>query len=255
MLLMFPSSLTLVAGLAIALAAGVVRGFAGFGFSALCVAGLSLFVSPSGLVPAVLALEILASASLLRGSMRDADRRWLIWLFAGGLLFTPIGMVALALVPPDLARLLVGLALLITAIVLRAGLASTLSSSTAWPATAGVAAGLLNGLAASGGVAAAMIMTATGMKAATLRATMIAYLLVAGCYALICAAVVSGASGVSLLGRETLNWMLLLGPAMFAGIWIGRRSFGGADPAAYRRFVLNLLIVISALTVARALWL
>ena len=40
----------LAASLGIVLAAGVVRGFAGFGCSALCVAGMSLLVSPARVV-------------------------------------------------------------------------------------------------------------------------------------------------------------------------------------------------------------
>ena len=74
------------------------------------------------------------------------------------------------------------------------------------------------------------------------------------CWAIATAALLGGAGTTNLLTLDTLRWVLILGPAMFAGIWIGRLSFGTADPAGYRRFVLNLLIVISALTVARAGW-
>ena len=63
----------LIASLLIVAAAGVVRGFAGFGFSALSVAGLSLMVSPARVVPAIFMLEILASLSLLRSAWRDID--------------------------------------------------------------------------------------------------------------------------------------------------------------------------------------
>lgn len=254
MLALFPSMSVVVVGLVIALGAGVVRGFSGFGFSALCVAGLSVFVAPSVLVPAVLTLEVLASLSLLRESVGAIDRRWLAWFIGGSVVFTPIGILLLATVPQHPLTLLVGLALLLTAAGLRAGLAATLAPSAGVQATAGISAGLLNGLAASGGVAAAMLMTAAGVKPATLRATMIVYLLFAGIYAIATAAIVGGAGANQLLTMETVNWILLLGPAMFAGIWIGRRWFGGANPARYRNIVLNLLIMISALTVSRALW-
>ncbi|RYF80996.1 MAG: sulfite exporter TauE/SafE family protein, partial [Comamonadaceae bacterium] len=59
--------LLLAYSLCVVFAAGVVRGFAGFGFSAIAVAGLSLIVSPAQVVPAIFALEILASLSQLRG--------------------------------------------------------------------------------------------------------------------------------------------------------------------------------------------
>ena len=56
----------LLAALLIVLAAGMVRGFAGFGFSALCVAGLSLFAPPAQVVPPIFVLEVLASAVAAR---------------------------------------------------------------------------------------------------------------------------------------------------------------------------------------------
>ena len=59
--------------LCVVFAAGIVRGFAGFGFSAITVAGMSLVVSPALVVPAIFMLEVLASLSQLRGIARDID--------------------------------------------------------------------------------------------------------------------------------------------------------------------------------------
>ena len=55
--------LLLAFSLCVVFAAGLVRGFAGFGFSAVTVAGMSLVVSPALVVPALFMLEILASLS------------------------------------------------------------------------------------------------------------------------------------------------------------------------------------------------
>ena len=245
----------LALGVLVALAAGVVRGFAGFGFSALTVAGLSLFVAPSQIVAAVLALEVLASVSLIRAASRDADAAWLRWLLIGNALCIPIGIALLVVLPETLVRLLVGSALFVSAALLRLAGERSFAPGLRLRIGAGVASGLLNGIAASGGVAAALLMTAARVPAAALRGTMITMLLYAGAYALLCAGIASqagGAGGKSLLGPETLRWALLLGPAMFVGIWIGRRSFSVVDPKRYRVFVLNLLMVISALGAARA---
>ena len=67
----------IVASLLVVFAAGIVRGFSGFGFSALCVAGLSLFATPAQVVPPIFMLEVLASISLLRGALKDVDWPWL----------------------------------------------------------------------------------------------------------------------------------------------------------------------------------
>ena len=237
----------------VALGAGVVRGFAGFGFSALTVAGVSLFVAPSRIVPAVLALEVLASISLIRTASREADRGWLRWLLIGNAVCIPIGIALLVLLPETLVRLLVGSALFASAVLLRLAGERSFAPTRGLRVGAGVACGLLNGIAASGGVAAALLMTAARVPAAALRGTMITMLLYAGAYALVCAGLApQGAAGKNLIGLDTLRWMLLLGPAMFVGIAVGQRSFSVVDPKRYRVFVLNLLMTISALGMLRA---
>jgi len=231
-----------------------VRGFSGFGYAALTVAGLSLFVSPATVVPAVLGLEVLASLSMMRGAWRDADRGWLRWLLWGNLVCIPIGIAALALLPQPQLRLLVGLALLVAALLVRAAGTRTMATTPRLQLGAGVASGLLSGVAASGGIAAAMLMAAARLSPVALRATMVSFLFFTGAYALAWAAIASAATGAPtrLVGIDTLRWALLLAPGMLAGIWIGHRSFGAVDRARYRRVVLNLLIVIAALGTLRA---
>lgn len=244
----------LAAASVVSLGAGLVRGFSGFGYSALTVAGLSIFVAPSTIVPAVLSLEVLASISMWHAATADADRAWLRWLLPCNLLCVPMGVALLAVLPEDWLRLAVAATLLISALTLWRLSEHTLKSTPALRMAGGVASGLLNGVAASGGVAAAMLMAATRAPAATLRATMVSFLLFAGIYTLACAAWVPlGTSrGSSLLSADTVRWGLLLAPSMLAGIWLGRRSFHSAAPARYRRFVLQLLIVISTLGALRA---
>jgi hypothetical protein len=78
---------------------------------------------------------------------------------------------------------------------------------------------------------------------------MITFLLYMSVYAMVWAALLSqaGRAQTALLGADTLRWVLVLAPAMFLGIRLGRQAFGGADPTRYRRFVLDLLIVVSGL--------
>ena len=243
---------TLLAGLLVSLGAGVVRGFAGFGYSALTVAGLSLFVAPATIVPAVLSLEVLASLSMWRSALREADRSWLGWLLAGNLVFIPVGIGLLAWLPPTELRLVVGLTLLVAAVLMRLAGSRRFAPTRRLQAGAGLASGLLNGMTASGGVAAAMLLTAAGVPAAALRATMVSMLFFAGLYALLCAALMPHGQGTGLLTMDTLRWGLLLAPTMLAGIGIGRRAFAHIDVGGFRRHVLTLLIVIAALGTLRA---
>jgi len=240
--------------LCVVFAAGVVRGFAGFGFSAVTVAGLSLVVSPALVVPAIFMLEILASLSQLRGIARDVDLPWLGWLMLGNLLFIPLGVALLAWLPETPLRLLIGALLMAAALLLRAGTRATLVPTRAVRFAAGLVSGFINGVAAIGGIAIAVLLSTTAMAPAALRATMIALLLFSDVVSLASAALMPAAAHASghLLGAGTLKWALWLAPAMLAGIWWGQRSFKGVSPAQFRRHVLNLLVALAAVSVARS---
>lgn len=244
----------LTAAIGVVFAAGIVRGFAGFGFSALCVAGLSLFMSPAQVVPPVFALEVLASLSLLRGALRHADWRWLGWLVLGNALCIPLGVALLAHVNETPLRLLIGGLLLLSATLLRSGWRLALQPTPAMRLATGLVSGFVNGVAAIGGIAVAVMLSTTALPPAAMRATMILMFLFTDLYALAWAAALPGAAGQDLLGAHTLQLALWLAPAMLAGIGLGQRAFVGVPPEAFRRHVLNLLVLIAGLSVLRALW-
>lgn len=248
----------LLAAAIIVAAAGVVRGFAGFGFSALCVAGLSLFLPPQQVVPPIFVLEVLASLTLLRGALRDAHWGWLSWLVLGNLVCIPVGIALLAWLPESALRLLIGALLLLAAVLLRSGLRLALAPTRLTRLATGLVSGLVNGVAAIGGIPVALMLSTTALPPAVLRGTLIVLFLFTDLYALAWAALLSlgaaqGEAGHGLLGRETALWALWLAPAMLVGIAVGQRAFQGVSPQRFRRAVLNVLIALAALTVLRSL--
>ena len=238
----------------VVLAAGIVRGFAGFGFSAISVAGLALVVAPAQVLPPVFVLEVLASLSLLRGALRDIDWPWLGWLVLGNAVAMPLGIALLAWLPETPLRLVIGALLLTAALLLRGGISIGLAPTRGARLATGLVSGLANGVAAIGGIAIAVLLAAAPIAPAAMRATLIVLFLFTDLYALGCAAVVSwGLDAPSaLLGASTLAWTAWLLPAMLVGIAIGQRGFVGVSQAAFRRRVLELLIGVSALTALRA---
>lgn len=244
----------LAAGLAIVFAAGIVRGFAGFGFSALSVAGLALLVSPAEVVPAIFMLEVLASLTLLRGVLAEIDWPWLGSLVLGNVLFIPLGIVLLAWLPETPLRLAIGALLLAAALMQLRGRGVALAPTPAVRLAVGAVSGFANGIAAIGGIAVAVLLSTTQLAPAALRATLIALFLFTDVYALACAALVSSGTGApsELLGQRTLAWAAWMAPAMLAGIAVGRRSFAGISPERFRRRVLQLLVGVAALAIVRA---
>ncbi len=244
----------LAASLCVVFAAGIVRGFAGFGFSALCVAGLSLFMPPAQVVPPIFVLEVLASLSLLRAALPHADWRWLSWLVLGNALCIPLGVALLAYVSETPLRLLIGALLWLGAALLRSGWCLALQPTPAVRLATGLVSGFVNGVAAIGGIAVAVLLSATALPPAAMRATMILMFLFTDLYALAWAGVLPGEGGRDLLGAGTVQLALWLAPAMLAGIGLGQRAFAGVSAERFRRRVLDLLLLIAGLSVLRALW-
>jgi uncharacterized membrane protein YfcA len=215
---------------------------------------MSLLLPPAQVVPPVFVLEVLASLSLLREAWKDADLRWLRWLVLGNALCIPLGLALLAWLPEVELRLLLGGLLLTAAALLRAGFSMGLEPSWRVKLGAGLVSGFVNGVAAIGGVAVAVLMSTTALAPAAMRATMIVLFLFTDLYALAWAALLpAGEHGdAALLSMHTVVMALGLAPAMLAGIWCGRRFFVGLPPQAFRQRVLELLIVIASLGVLRA---
>ena len=91
----------------VALGAAFVRGYSGFGFAALLIAGAALVTPPVALVPAVILCDIALTApqwTTIRGSI---DWRRVALLFGGCLLGVPLGVRAVALMGEDTARIVV----------------------------------------------------------------------------------------------------------------------------------------------------
>lgn len=88
----------------VAIAAGFVRGFAGFGGPLILVPSLQFFLSPKLSVAIALGLDLLANLRLLPEANGFASRRVLWPLVFGSALGLPLGLAFLQLADPDTAR-------------------------------------------------------------------------------------------------------------------------------------------------------
>ena len=67
----------------------VIRGYSGFGFSALTVSSLSFVLPPIEIIPLVFLLEIAASINMLPMVWKEVDWKILKWLILGNVVGTP----------------------------------------------------------------------------------------------------------------------------------------------------------------------
>jgi uncharacterized membrane protein YfcA len=231
-------------GIAVLIAA-FVRGYSGFGFSALVIAASGLVMNPLDFVAVVLICEVVMTGMQWRHVGPDVDWRRVWALLAGAVVGLPLGLWALTSIPVDAARAVISGYILVMCLVLLRG----------WnfrgPVGTGgtVAAGLVSGIANAPGMAGlpvAAFFAAQPIPASVFRATLVAYFPILDLY-----------SGPMYWWNGMVSWDTLWAglwclPLVFIGTWAGSRHFLSTDPQDFRRFAIVLLAVLAVLGLGKA---
>lgn len=228
------------------LGAGFVRGYSGFGFSALVVAAAGLVADPRPFVPVVILCELSMTLVQARGLRGAIDWRRVLMLLAGAALAMPFAVAVLGRVGPREARLAISVAILLLSLVLIGGWRFRRRIGLAGHVSVGMLSGLANG-AAVGGLPVAAFMSAQPVPAATFRATMVVYLTAIDIIALPLFA------HAGLVGAGTGGAVALALPLALTGVVLGGRHFLAASPDDFRRFAVLLLAGLAGAGLLRAL--
>ncbi len=225
--------------------AGCVRGFAGFGLSAVAMGSLVLILPPVELIPVLFLLEGSASLVMFRGGLRDADMGQFWPLAIGSALGVPLGLLATTSVSPELSKLIaVSLILVLTVLQFSPRTPAALATKSGGFLT-GVTAGSATGLASVGGMVVALYVLANRAQPTRMRATLTLYLFI-GMFT----------SLVFLFLYDMINHTVVLRagvliPFALAGVLLGTYAFKPAMQKFYRNFCLILLIGICLVNLGR----
>ncbi|MEL6681334.1 MAG: sulfite exporter TauE/SafE family protein [Pseudomonadota bacterium] len=242
----FDLGLGLGAALAFALfGAAFVRGYSGFGFSAIFIAFAALVTNPLPLIPVVFACEMLMTLFQARGIRGHIDWRRVCALLIGAAIVLPASVWFILSVGEETVRGAVSLIVLIMSLILLTGWTLPIIKPHGHLGV-GMVSGLCNS-AGIGGLPVAAFMTAQPIPAPIFRATMIVYL-----------------TGLDLITMPLLwagglvTWDTALAAAMAfpilgLGVWLGGRQFLAASPSTFRRFAVMLLLGLAALGLTRAM--
>ena len=229
------------------LGAAWVRGYSGFGFSALVITSAALVMDPVPLVATLVMCEIALSLGQARGVRGQVDWRRTWTMLAGAAVVMPFSFALVARMGEDVARIAIAGLVLVLCLVMARGW--QFRGPVGWPGNvgAGMASGLANG-AAMGGLPVAAYLAGQPVAPGVFRATMIGYL------TLVCLIALP-----SLWATGLLDWrsFVLLGafvPLMAAGLWLGGRRFHAASPRDFKRFTLLLLGGLAVAGLLRGLW-
>ncbi|MCQ1059797.1 TSUP family transporter [Photobacterium sp. DNB23_23_1] len=162
--------------------AAFVRGYTGFGFSAIAILVLTLHYPVAETVPAVLLLDLLISLPLVASSWDRTDfralRRILLATFAG----VPVGLALLHWLPETSLQLLVPATVLAMALLPRFNHAIA-RKALASPVLCGIMSGWTTSAVSAGGAPVVIHLRYSGLPVSQQRDTLISYFFLTTCLA------------------------------------------------------------------------
>ena len=232
--------------LAVVLLASTTQTAAGFG-GALVAAPLLILALPVKDVVVVTALIGAANTALVTAQTwqhipRATVRTLLLGSFAG----MPLGLLVLLFAPADALRLAVGVASLVMAIALAAGLRLG-ARGTRMELAIGAVSGVLQTSTSMNGPPVVIYLQDQRLAPPQFRGGMAAFLLVTNCVSLVLFAATGVVSGRALaLGAAAM-------PVVLIGNYAGARLTGKLSPEGFRTLVLALLAAASLTVIATTL--
>ena len=227
------------------LIAAFIRGYSGFGYSAMVIAASSLVMNPLNMVAVVVILEMAMSLQAARGISADVDWRRVGLMLAGAAVGLPLGLWLLTGMSEDAARAVISGYVLAMCGVLLAGWRMAREARGLPNLGMGFVSGLANA-PGMGGLPIAAFFAAQPMRAAVFRATLIAYFPLLDLYS----APLYWYAG--LVSWDTLWASLIALPLTFVGNWLGGRHFLNTDPQDFRRFAILLLAGLAGMGLVKA---
>jgi uncharacterized protein len=224
-----------------AFAAGLSRGFSGFGAALIFVPLASGLIGPKLATPILAVIDLVFAAHLIPRAWKIGDRREVGVMFLGALVGIPLGTMMLRNFDPLTLRWMI------------AGIASVmfLLILSGWryhgrphpSATVGVGAisGLFGGIAQIGGPPVVAYWLGTGREPARLRANIILFFAASGLFSFL------NYWWGGLLSEAVVKLSIVAGPGYGIGTYLGTHIFGLASPATFRTASL-VLIALAVLT-------
>lgn len=218
-----------------AFAAGLVRGFSGFGTALVYLPVAGMVLSPFHAIATVITMDIFGPLPNVRRAWRDAERGDLARLVAGGVLGLPLGLYLLTRVTPDVFSYTVSAVALGMVLALILGLRLRRRPGARGVAATGAAGGFLGGLAGTPGPPVILAYMAGPHAPRVIRANTMLYLYFYDFFAL-----------AMLWWMERLPFdiavlgLLLAVPCM-VGNWLGGVLFRPELDRAYRGVAYSII--------------
>jgi uncharacterized membrane protein YfcA len=227
--------------------ASIVRGFNGFGFSAISVSGLSFILPPIEIVPIILLLEVFVSIFMIPYIWNKIDWKFVIQILIGIIIGSPIGLLLLKYLSPQITHLIICLVVIFFSLLLMRGYVNLKINNLFSKIATGTISGVVNGFSTLGGLPVALFLLVTSIQPAVIRGSLAALFFLTDIYAF----TLSFFSGI--IDMITIYRVLSIILVLPLGVYIGDKFFVKAKEATYRKVVFYFLILISLIGILRIL--
>lgn len=229
----------------VVLLASIVRGFSGFGFSAITVSLLSFILPPIQIVPIILILEVAVSIFMIPIIINNINWKF-VFIFLSGIIFgSPIGLYILRNVPANISHFLIAIIVIFFASLLFKGYKNTKLDKKIFKFITGIISGISNGIGTLGGLPVALYLLLISTKSVSIRASLAALFFFTDTYAF----TISYFTGI--VDKTIIYRALPLIIVLPLGVFIGNKFFKKSNEETYKKYVLKFLIIISIFGIAK----
>ena len=165
--------------------ASIVRGFNGFGFSAISVSGLSFILPPIEIVPIILLLEVFFSIFMIPYIWNKIDWKFVIQILIGIIIGSPIGLLLLKYLSPQITHLIICLVVIFFSLLLMRGYVNLKINNLFSKIATGTISCVVNGFSTLGGLPVALFLLVTSIQPAVIRGSLAALFFLTDIYAFI----------------------------------------------------------------------
>ena len=228
-------------GLAVALLAGIVRGFSGFGSALIYMPLIASIYDPRTAAITIILIDLALSAPFTVPEFRRCTWNEVLTIWIVSLFGMPLGVWALIVLDPIMLRWFIAALVLVALAVLVLGWRYRGKPNWAFTSAIGFASGFGGGAAGIAAPPAIVYWLSRSISTITMRANLMVYLVIMD------VTVITLYAYKGLFDMRTAVLSILLGIPFVAGVAAGVFWFKGASDMLYRR-IAYLIIAFAALT-------
>jgi uncharacterized membrane protein YfcA len=227
--------------------AGLLRGFVGFGAALISVPVFSLVLGPQAAIAVNTVMGLPAVFQLLPEAIRRAERPVVVPMCLATFLAAPVGTWVLVVSDPALMRVAISVLVLLMVAILASGWRLKGHIGMGKLLTAGVAGGLVQGVAGVGGPPVVAVALSRPGEPTQQRANVLALMTAVALSSIL------PLLHYGLFTRQTVTIGLVLIPIYSAATALGARYFALGGQKHYRRAALATLAVVAVATLAASM--